>query len=339
MRSAELAVGTPARRCAGLAIVASFALAVVFAVVTVVSKETAALDLRQPWQDDPYDVPVSLDFVALPLLVAIGVLRVQLCRRNEPLPARRLVDLLRVGGAALVVSLATEVAEWVAVALGRHSAAWTAATTWQVAALAVLTVATISACVLVGRAARMVARAAAAAAQPDWLADGLVLLLRVSQMLGQHEGRARAVIRWVETQVIARVRTHPVAAAGLLAVALALPFVAAKIVLEGYPVLLVSVVFAFVTASLFVFVVVVGAYLRVVAPRGTSTPIWLSPTVAACTAGAVTFAFHDSLLAHQTVAGLSALFFGAGFAVGAASYTAQVLWRLHVNRTPVDRPE
>ena len=58
VRCTELAVGEPARRRAGLAIIASLALAAVFAAVTVVSKETPALDLRQPWQDDPYDVPV-----------------------------------------------------------------------------------------------------------------------------------------------------------------------------------------------------------------------------------------------------------------------------------------
>ena len=67
--SVELAVGEPVRRLAGRAIVASLAVAAVFGVVTVVSKETPALEVRQPWQDDPYDVLVSLDFVALPLLV------------------------------------------------------------------------------------------------------------------------------------------------------------------------------------------------------------------------------------------------------------------------------
>lgn len=123
---------------------------------TVLSKETPALDVRQPWHDDPYDVPVSLDFVALPLLVVIGLLRVQLCRRYSPLPARRLVDLLRVAGAALGVCLVTEGAEWVAVALDRHRATWTGVTSWQVVVLAVLTAATIGACVLVRRAARLV---------------------------------------------------------------------------------------------------------------------------------------------------------------------------------------
>ncbi len=273
----------------------------------------------------------------MPLLVAIGVLRVQLCRRCEPLPTRRLVDLLRVAGAALGVSLATEMAEWVAVALGRHRATWTAATEWQVAALAVLTAATIGARVLVRRAARAVSRIAAAAAQPDWLADAVALGLRATRVLGRNRGWALTVVRWTDARVIAWVRAHPIAAAGLLAAALALPFVAAKIVLEGYPAPLVLLVFAVVTASLFAFVVVVGAFLRVVAPRQATPPAWLITVVVACTSGTVAFAFHDSLLKHQTVTGLSALFFGAGVIAGTVSLALQTLWHLRASRRPADR--
>lgn len=63
---------------------------------TVLTKEIPALYLRQPWRNDPYDALVSFDFVALPLLVHIGALRVLLFRLYEALPARRVVDLLRV---------------------------------------------------------------------------------------------------------------------------------------------------------------------------------------------------------------------------------------------------
>jgi len=331
-----LAVGDPARRRAGLVIIASLALAAVFAAVTVLSKETPALDTRQPWHDDPYDVLVSLDFVVLPLLVAIGVLRMQLCRRYKQLPARRLVDLLRVSGAALGVCLVTEVAEWASVALGRHRATWTAVTYSQVVVLAVLTAATIGVCVLVHRAARVVAPLARPAAQPDWLADGVALALCATRVLGRHRGWGLMVVRWTDGQVVARVRAHPVAAAGLLAVVLALPFVTAKILLEGYPASLVLLSFVFVAATLFALVVVVGAYLRVVA-RPLAPPAWLFTVVVACTAGAVAFAFHDSLLADQTVTQLSALYFGAGIAAGISGLAVQMLWRLSATRTPANR--
>jgi len=145
------------------------------------------------------------------------------------------------------------------------------------------------------------------------------------------------VVRWADAQVVARARAHPIAAPGLLAAVLALPFVAAKIVLEGYPAPLVLLVFGLVAASLIVFVVVVGAHLRVVAPRQARTPAWLFTVMVACTAGAVAFAFHDSLLAHQTVKELSVLFFGAGVTAGAVSLALQTLWRRRANRAPADR--
>lgn len=333
VKSTELNVGEPARQRAGLAIIASLGLVAVFTIVTVVSKETAALDLRQPWRDDPYDVLVSLDFVALPVLVGLGVFRVQLCRRFEPLPARRLLDLLRVARVAVGVTLGTELAEWVSVISRRHRNTWTAATTWQVVALAGLTFATIAACILLRRAAQNVARVATAAAQPDWLADSIVLGLRASRMLGRHAKLTQIAVRWVDMRVIARVRAHPISAAGLLAVLLAAPFIAAKIVLEGYPAPLVLLVATFVTATLFSFVVLVGAYLRVVAPSNARTPGWLSTVLTACIVGAIGFAFHDSLLQNQTVAGLSALYFGAGLTGATVSLVGHALWRRTANRT------
>ncbi|MDQ2897607.1 MAG: hypothetical protein M3Y09_18540, partial [Actinomycetota bacterium] len=128
MRSSELVVGDPARRRAGTAILAALALVSVFTFVTWLTKEMPSLDLRQPWQDDPYDLLVSLDFVVLPVLVLLGAARTQLCRRYSSLPSRRIADLLRVCGAAVGVCLTTQAAEWVAVALRLHGASWNAAT-------------------------------------------------------------------------------------------------------------------------------------------------------------------------------------------------------------------
>ena len=62
MSETQLLVGDPVRRRAKRVIFGSLALAGVLLVVTWLSKETPALDLHQPWQDDPYDVVVSLDF-------------------------------------------------------------------------------------------------------------------------------------------------------------------------------------------------------------------------------------------------------------------------------------
>lgn len=335
--TAELSVGDPVRRRSGFAFISSLVVVTAFGAVTVLTKEIHALELRQPWQDDPYDVPVSFDFVILPLLVTAGALRAQLCRRYEPLPARRLVDLARTAWVAVWLSGGTALAEWIAVALGLHRAEWNAATAWQVVALGVLSVAITACGVLLHRARRELARCARAGAQPDWLADVIVLCQREGR-LGPLQVPAGSAVRWLDRQVIARVRARPVAAAAALAIVLALPFVAAKVILEGYPAPLVAFVFALTAAVLFAFVVIAGSYLRVVAPRKPRPSGLLCAAVAACLGGPAVFAFHDSLLAAanvpQTTAALSVLLFGGGAAAGLVSLTAQATFRRTRNGSP-----
>jgi hypothetical protein len=335
----DLAVGERARDQAGMAVVGSLALVAVFAVGMWLSKEISALDIRQPWQDDPYDVLVSLDFVVLPLLVAIGALRAQLCRRYSVLPARRLVDLLRVCRAAVGACLVTQLGLWVAVGLGLHRAEWTAVTAWQVAALAALTVAMIGAGVLLRRAGGAVNRIARADAQPDWLTDAVALGLRGSGLLHHQADRASDAVRWTDEHLVRRVRSHPVLAAALLADALALPYVAAKVLVERYPPALVLLSFALPAAALFALIMLVGRYLRVVAPRSHATSTGTSVAVVGCIVGTVIFAFHDSLLPqHQTAAQLNALLFGGAIAGGTVSLGAQLaLRRVRAARRPVSR--
>jgi hypothetical protein len=244
------------------------------------------------------------------------------------------MDVLRLAGVALGVCLITEAAEWVAVALGRHRASWTAVTSWQVAVLGVLTVVTIAAVVSVRRASRMVMLLARAAAQPDWLADAVTLGVRAGGAFGRDRGWALELGCWMDTRLIGSVRAHPIGWAGLLAIVLALPFVAAKVVLEHYPVPLVILTFTFAAGSLFAFIVAIGIYLRLVAPRRATPPAWSFALVAAFTAGAVAFAFHDSLLTHQTVTGLSALYFGTGLAAATVSIAIQKARHLHKPPNP-----
>ena len=264
----------------------------------------------------------------LPLLVASGALRVQLCRRYSPLPARRLVDLLRVCGAAVGVCVVTDLGEWIAVGLGLHRADWTASTAWQVAGLFVSTVAMLVLGLLLFRASRAVRRVASVDEQPDWLTDAVDLGLAGSGCLRHQADRARDVVRWADAHVVGQVRRHPVVAAALLAAVLALPFVTAKIVLEGYPLALVLLSFALPAAAFFALIVVLGRYLRIVAPRAQPPSLGVSAAVAGCIAGTTVFALHDSLLPqHQTAAELNALLFGGAAAGCAAILLSQFVLR------------
>lgn len=295
---------------------ASLALVVVFAASTWWAKETPALDLAQPWQDDPYDVLVSLDFAVLPFLAVMIGWRALLCRRHSTLPARRVIDVLRACAVAVGACLATEMGEWASVALGLHRPQWTAQTGWQVVALVVFTAATVGIGVHVVSAGRRVRLVAAPGASPDWLADLATLGSLAARRLGGG-GAIRIAVHLLDTQVSGRVRRHPVAAAAVLAGLLALPFTVAKIVLEGYPPLLVALSFALPAAVLFAFLVLAGWALRLVTPTWPGVPGWLPVLVVACLTGPAAFAFHDSLPAFDSQIGLNALLFG-GASIGAA---------------------
>ena len=325
MVPAVLPPGSRERDRAGRAVFAALAVTVAFGAVTWWTKETPALDRSQPWQDDPYDVIVSLDFVMLPFLVAMIAWRVLLCRRRSALPARRLVDVLRACGVGVGVCIATEVAEWTALALGLHRPLWTASTAWQVAGLAGFTAAGIWVGVLLARAGHGVRLAAHPADQPDWVADLVTFGLLASRRLPRGGKSGRAVVRLVDTQVTSRVRRHPVASAALLACMCALPYTATKILLEGYPPLLVLVSFALPAAALFAFVMVAGRYLRILAPSRARVPAWLPVIVVGCSTGTILFAFHDSTPAWQTPIGLNALLFGGGLAGAGATWLVQLL--------------
>ena len=293
MASPSIPVGAPERRLAGRVVFGSLALALAFTGATWWAKETPALDLVQPWQDDPYDVAVSLDFVILPVLAAMIFWRALLCRRYSALPARRAADLLRACKAVVVTCLATEAAEWIALALRLHRPLWTALTEWQIAGLLVFTASSFWIAVLLATAARRLRAIAAPGNQPDWLADFVALGMLSSRRLARGGHAVGRAARYFDREVGVRVRDHPVASSALVASALALPFTAVKIFLEGYPPLLVLLSFALPAAVLFAFVVLVGGYLRIVTPTWTRAPRWLAVVVVACSTGPVAFAFHD----------------------------------------------
>jgi hypothetical protein len=336
----EFEVGDRNRRRAGMAVMASLAVCACYAAFTMGTKEIPALYVHQPWQDDPYDVLVSLDFAALPLLVTMTALRVQLCRRSQRLPARRLADLLRACGLAAGLCLLTQAAEWIAVARGSHRDAWNAASVAQVTALVALTVASLAAAVTLVRARRAMSRSVCLATQPDWLADAVAGGLHVADLAGPARALAVRAVHAIDRQLIGRIRTHPIAAALILAVVLTLPGVAAKALIEGYSVALLLFVFGVSTASLFAFSVLAGGYLRVVAASRPRPPVWLSAVVAACVAGPLAFAFRSPLQsmlglgeADETVGRLTVLMIAAGALAAAVTTVGKVALGHHQDRS------
>ncbi len=166
-------VGDRVRVVVGRAVKGPIVLAVGFVVFIVTAKDVPALYVHEPWQDDPYDAVISFAFLGVPLLTGLSALRGEMCRRAEALPARRVLDLLRLSRVLIVIAL-TLGSEWVSVALGVHGEAWTPVTNIVLAVLAALSALTVAAGWQLRRASRACGRTPAPQ-QPDWLADAATL--------------------------------------------------------------------------------------------------------------------------------------------------------------------
>ena len=92
--SAHLRVADPRRPAIGRAIVGAMLVAGLFEVFALGTKELRSLGDHAPWMDDPYDVVTSFAIFFIPIVGALSVVRLALCRRFEPLPLSRVIDLL-----------------------------------------------------------------------------------------------------------------------------------------------------------------------------------------------------------------------------------------------------
>lgn len=209
---------------------------------------------------------------------------------------------------AVGVCLLTQAAEWIAVALHLHHARWSVATLWQVIGLLVGTLAMTAAASRLRAASHAVRQVSSPGPQPDWLTDAVALGLHASEKLSRHGTYASRLVRWINARILARVRQRPVWAAVVVAAVLALPIVAAKVFVEGYPPALALFSFLLPAMAVFALIVIAGQYLRVVAPCSDLRSPGVTATVVSCLSGPALFAFHDSLLPReQTVAGLYVL--------------------------------
>ncbi len=291
----EFAVGDGARLRIGRAVLGSMFVAVVFVGFTWTAKELRVLYLHEPWQDDPYDAVVSFSIWCVPLLAAACTLRIALCRRQAALPVRRAYDLLRASRALVAIVLVTLASDWASVVLHAHRSTWTATTAALIGALAVITALTVAVSRELRRAGREPIRPGDTPSQPDWLADALVLGEREAARLGPWRNEALGALRWLDRQLVARIRRRPLRASAIGSLALSGVVASPQLVEEAYAPKLAVFVLAATACGMFAFLVVAGSHLRVVgrpnAPPGRAA----SAFVLACASVPLTVAFRGSL--------------------------------------------
>jgi len=262
----SLAVGHPARPALGHAVLGSFAVGALFFAFAWIAKEVPSLYVHAPWENDPYDAVVSFALFFVPVLLALGAVRIPLCRRERPLPARRASDLLRASRVLVAIVLIALAAEWASVASGAEpSGGRTGATTLLTIALLPLTAAALTVAHWLWRAGRAVGDGAAKdSAALDWLADAIALGEREAARLGRYGYLAQRVLRLIDTEVAHRIRRHRVATAALLSVTFGLAIAAAQALGEGYTARAALIVAAVASTGMFAFLIAIGSHLRLV---------------------------------------------------------------------------
>lgn len=261
----EFPVGDPRRAQIGRAVLGTIVLAALFVVLTLPSPNLPTMWVHGPWTVDPYHVMVSFAVPFAALLALVCMLRVPLCRRDEPLPTRRVRDLLRASRLIVALALATVASDWISLPLQPYRYSWEPATVLPLAGLVVLTVASLWAALQLRRALGQLARRPVG---PDWFADAITLGERQAARLGPLRPLAIATLSWSDRCLVRRIRGHPlVLAAGtsaLFGVAVAL----SQGMQEGYPPGGLVLFFVVAACGMFAFLMVAGWHLGLVTDRG-----------------------------------------------------------------------
>lgn len=265
-----------------------------------VAKQVAGLYAHTPWMDDPYDTFVSFSEFFVPVVVILVWLRMLSCRRNLPLPTKRVRDLFRGVWIALGAGAVTLAMEWASVVLHDNAGAWNGVTGGLVAVLGVATAAVGVAFIVGVRTVRLLDRPDTTPEESDWFGDVLFVLSRRASWLGPFSTSWLRLLAWTDLQVIERVRRHPLVAAGALACAFGLAVAGSQAIEEGLPSnLAVPLLFFGVTwCGMYVFIVLGGAYLGVVShgPRSRGLLRRLTDAfVVACAAVPLALAFRGSM--------------------------------------------
>jgi hypothetical protein len=288
---------------------ASLCTAVVFEALTVFATQDKTVRAASPWQDDPYDVFVSISLFTVPMLALVIGLRLLAWR--APGGQDREQQTIRAAGALTALIMLTVVFEWAALLDGAHAAdrnGWTAVLTAGLVATSILTL-VLTVMVVLGRAPRGSARRW----QTDWLGDVLVVCQRVPVLR-----------RWAQPELADWVRRQAMAVFVILSFFAAVVIIGALAHGEHWTdPLLIGWALAIETSSNLVFCIISNAVAGFIArpPRTRLRRRVETAVVVGCIAAQITTAFRDAIWgalgrgAVTAVTTLVGLTIGAGVAV------------------------
>ena len=236
--------------------------AVGFAAVLWLFKEVPFLYAAEPWRDDPYDAFVSFAIAAIPLVGAAALVRLASCRRSEPLPVRRLWELIALARTATTIALVVIAVEWASVLLRANRGVWQPTTVAVLVILGGCSAAAVGSSSDFGTVRRVYPA-------PPRRNRTCCLTPSVSRFGSpwfwvHSPRRARRMIVWCDRRR-SLARRHPLLAAAAVASIMGIGFAIPKIVFERYRPSLAAFVFVVSACSFFALVVVVAARFGLVA--------------------------------------------------------------------------
>ncbi|MEU6319796.1 hypothetical protein [Streptomyces sp. NPDC047009] len=281
--------------------------AAVFEALTVLETQDKPVRAASPWQDDPYDVMVSLAQFTVPMLALVIALRLLAWR--APCGADRAQQTVRAAGAMLTLTGLTLASEWAAVVARSPFpvSGWASVLIGGLVVNSVLTV--VAAASLVRWRRRL---GSSGGWRHDWLGDAVIVCRRVPVLR-----------RWVGPDVTAWVRRRAMTVFVVLSMLAAAVVTGAQAIGEGWtnPLLVAWFLVVAATSNL-AFCVISNAVAGFIArpPRTRLRRIGEASVVAGCVAVSVATAFRDALWpvsgtgSLTSVPALVALTLGAGLA-------------------------
>lgn len=328
--SAMIPVGDPWRSALRRPVFGTLLIALAFLFYSAPVKEAPFLFDHAPWLNDPFDTVISFMMFFVPLIAALCVPRVMLCRRSEPLPASRVLDLIRGCRVVLAGISLTLFAEWVSVAIRDNRSQWNDATILQIGLLVAMSAVDLGLVVDLRRVRLPGSTAEGdASLRFDWLADSFLLVKKNGRWLGPARFPVLRILSWSDHALVGAVRRHPLWTALSWCVAFGAGVGANQGVREGDSVAITAFASVLLAIGMFGLLVVSGWYLGLIR----STSPWhgagrrlIDATVITCIGVLVPFAFRYHLWwlvgSNNSAAGPSQLFGLLGIFAALIFFTA-----------------
>ena len=320
-------VGDEIRPRSARALLLSAGCATWFTVFAFASTQLPSVRAHSAWQSDPYDLVVTFTIFAVPALLLLGVVRVQLCRRDEPLPAFRLRGMLRLAQLALLLIACTATTDWVGVLDAAPSLLNDSIATGLLVAL---TGVTVSAAVVATMLARL---SAGRTGDDDWLAEVGPIADLIEKRAPAAGRQLAAVLRVADRHLVngpGGIRAHPFRCAAVTAVAAGLLVSGGLALREGQSPGLFALEALVFASGAYALMALANHSLRLAplpAPRSRRRRAVRVGLVTGCAATALALGCRDLVWSRlgfgTSVDSLGALYaiVGAGFALGLVAGT------------------